>query len=46
MKLVNHTALLLALEMGAVRLGRTRIVTDDGATLIISLHDDDSAVGE
>ncbi|WIW52988.1 hypothetical protein LRP31_28755 [Mesorhizobium mediterraneum] len=46
MKLVNHTALLLELELGAVRLGRTRTVTGGAATLIIRLHDDGSAVGE
>lgn len=51
MEFVNHTALLLELELGVVRLGQIRLgrlsgtVTGGAATLIVSLHDGDSAVG-
>ncbi|WP_292395505.1 hypothetical protein [Mesorhizobium sp.] len=52
MEIINHTALLLELKLNALRLGRVRLgrlggtVTGGAATLVISLHDDDSAVSE
>ncbi|WP_287103360.1 hypothetical protein [Mesorhizobium sp.] len=49
---VNHTALLLELKLNALRAGRVRLaplggaVTGGAAALVISLQNDDSAVGE
>ncbi|WP_165778388.1 hypothetical protein [Mesorhizobium wenxiniae] len=52
MEFVNHTALWLELKLNALRAGRVRLaplggaVTAGAAALVISLQNDDSAVGE
>lgn len=52
MDFVNHTALLLELQLNALRLGRIRLarrggnVTGGAATPVISLQNDDNAASE
>lgn len=52
MGFINNTALFLELKLNALRAGRVRLaplsgaVTGGAAALVISLQNDDSAVGE